>query len=149
MTDHDLTELVALLEQQLGLMNDLAALAEEQRTHVEAAHNDALLGLLSRRQAIIDEFTASQAGLTRLTHGLDTRLERVDDAQSTRIRSLLEEIGGRLNTVMQRDADDQAVLMQRRDETGQSLKNVQHGRQANRAYGRTTPVAPRFSDRQG
>ena len=149
MNDHELSELVALLERQLGLMDDLAALAEEQRALVEDARNEALLGLLSRRQAIIDEFTASQSGLSRLTVGLNERLGRVDDSRSKHIRSLLEEIGGRLATVMQRDADDQAVLMQRRDETGQSLRNVHHGRQANRAYGRTAPVAPRFSDRQG
>lgn len=144
-----LDELVSLLEHQLELMDMLNALAEEQHALVESAQGEALLGLLSRRQGIIDRFTSSQEDFGRLTDGLEERLEGADAARQAHVRSLLGRIGDGLAEVMSRDAADQAVLATRRDDTRRELRDLDARGHARKAY--LAPNAPRhrFADRQG
>jgi len=141
--------LTTLLERQQGLVDQLAGLADQQAALIERSDTDALLGLLTRRQRVIDEFAGMQTELAELTDDLERRLETVDDAQRERIQGLLNEIGDRLNTIMERDARDQQTLEAARDRSKQELASLDAARHARQAYLTPSNASNRFADRLG
>ena len=126
--------LLDLLERQQHIVDQLVTLAESQADLITDRRTDRLLDLLSRRQALIDAFTASQHELTELTQGLNERLRGVSTVQRDRIKSLIDDIGHRLSLVMRRDELDQGLLRTSRDEIKQELVNTGAARQARAAY---------------
>jgi hypothetical protein len=141
--------LIELLQRQETVVNELAALARQQAELIRESRTDALLGLLTRRQQLIERFAGAQDELGRLTADLDRRLEAVSHDQRERIQRLLSDISGRLAQVMERDEEDQQVLEAARNRTRDELAAVGATRQARRAYlGRRGPEN-RFADRRG
>ena len=59
--------LIKLLERQQALAEQLAGLADRQTTLIDSRDTDGLLVLLSHRQRIMDQFTAGQDSLVRLS----------------------------------------------------------------------------------
>lgn len=141
--------LIDLLERQQGLVDKLVRLAESQSSLIAASSTDQLLSLLAERQAVIDEFTASQGELAELTHGLDERLEDVDPGQRDAIKSLIGVIGERLGQVMRRDEADQASLRSNRNQVKQEIASMGAARTARNAYSAGGGVSNRFADRRG
>jgi len=141
-------ELLDLLQRQQQMADQLVQLAQSQASLIADSHTDGLLELLTRRQAIIDDFTSSQSQLTELTRGLDQRLELVPPADRDRIKSLIGEIGQRLALILDRDEQDQASLRTHRSQIKQELSSMGTARQARHAYqGRA--ATNRFADRRG
>ncbi|MDY7107178.1 MAG: flagellar export chaperone FlgN [Planctomycetota bacterium] len=141
--------LIELLERQETVVNELAALARQQAELIRQSRTDALLGLLTRRQQLIERFAGAQDELGRLTADLERRLETVSDEQRERIQMLLTDISGRLAQVMQRDEEDQQVLEAARNRTKDELAAVGTTRQARRAYLGGRGPENRFADRRG
>lgn len=145
--------LLALLERQHELVDRLVILADSQGTLISEVRTDALLELLAERQAIIDEFTTTQANLAGLTADLERRLADVDPAQRDRIRSLLNRIGERLAAVMRRDEADQELLRASRDGVRGEIAALGTARHARNAYVNSPALASaggnRFADRHG
>jgi len=142
-------ELIALLEEQHALMDDLTDLAERQRTLVQDRRTDTLLALLAQRQRIITRFTVLQRRLGAETEPLETRLREVSEPHRRRIRSLISEIGDQLARVMKRDEEDQARLEEARGETRDELAALDAARHARHAYLRHKSNDNRFADQQG
>lgn len=141
--------LISLLEHQQSLVSDLSALAQQQATLISTGRTEQLMELLGRRQAVIDQFTATQAQLTELTSDLDARLKSVTEGQRDYIRSLIAEIGDQLAAVMKRDAADQDSLRGGRDQVKEELAILGTARTARAAYGGPRNSAPRMADRRG
>jgi len=141
--------LLDLLERQQGLVNQLVGLAESQAGLIVDRRTDRLLDLLSRRQTLIDAFTAGQHELTELTRGLNERLRTVSSAQRDRIKCLIDEIGHRLSLVMRRDEQDQGLLRTSRDEIKQELVNTGEVSQARAAYLHQRTKSNCFADQRG
>jgi hypothetical protein len=143
--------LIDLLERQHALVDRLVDLARAQASLIAERKTDRLLDLLAQRQSIIDEFTASQQQMTKMTEGLEGRLKGVAHTHRERIRSLINDIGDRLGEIMQRDQQDQANLRFGRYQTRVVLQGVGAVRAAHSAYA----VAPhavgpsRFADHRG
>jgi septal ring factor EnvC (AmiA/AmiB activator) len=142
-------EVIALLEQQHALVDRLSDLAARQAQLIEDARTDALLGLLTERQHVIEQFAATQQRIGSLTGDLDARLHGVDDEQGTRIRTLIAEIGDRLARVMKSDEADQQRLEAVRDQVREQRTSVDAQRTARRAYVRRDGAANRFADERG
>jgi hypothetical protein len=145
----DLAAIVALLEGQRALVDELEGLARRQADLVREARTEALLGLLTQRQRIIDRFLASQAELGRAAAAQVRGAADVDPARREELRSLIGYIGARLAEVMQRDAEDQRTLEGARDRIRTELASVDASRHARDAYRKSTIVKSRFADRQG
>jgi excinuclease UvrABC nuclease subunit len=141
--------LIELLQRQEAVVEELAALARQQAELIRQSRTDALLGLLTRRQELIERFAGAQDELARLTADLERRLETVTGAQRDRIQTLLSDISGRLAQVMERDEEDQQVLEAARTRTRDELAAVGTTRQARRAYLGGRGVDNRFADRRG
>jgi flagellar biosynthesis/type III secretory pathway chaperone len=141
--------LIELLEHQQTLVTDLSTLAQQQATLITSGRTEQLMELLGRRQAVIDQFTATQSQLTELTSDLDARLKSVTDTQREHIKTLIAQIGDQLASVMQRDAQDQDSLRSGRDQVQQELAIMGTSRTARAAYGPTNGNPPRLADRHG
>lgn len=141
--------LINLLENQQALVANLSTLAQQQATLISTGKTEQLMELLGRRQAVIDQFTATQAQLSELTSDLDARLRTVTDSQREHIKTLIAEIGDQLAAVMQRDAQDQDSLRSGRDQVQQELAILGTARTARAAYGGPTGGSPRLADRRG
>ena len=141
--------LVELLEAQQGIMNELAGLAEHQSQLIEQARTEDLLGLLTRRQQLIERFTATQNDLGELTEDLDARMQALTVERREQIQNLLQNISQHLGQVMACDERDQASLEQARNTSRQRLSAVDSGRQARNAYLGSRTATTRFADRKG
>ena len=141
--------LVDVLQRQQTMVRELRGLAQEQSGFIAAGRTDALLGVLGRRQQLLDRFLATQDELVSFTSNLDHQLQSVDAPRREMIKTLLDEIGDQLTQVMQTDEHDQSALQASRDKTGEEMAELGHARHARSAYIRSAPADSRFADRQG
>jgi hypothetical protein len=141
--------LIDVLQRQQEMVRELRGMAQEQSGFIAAGRTDALLGVLGRRQQLLDRFLATQDELVSFTANLDHQLQAVDAPRRDMIRTLLDEIGEQLTQVMQADEHDQSALQASRDKTGEEMAELGHARHARSAYIRSAPAASRFADRQG
>ena len=154
MTDTDLQAtahadlLIKLLERQQALAEQLAGLADKQAALIDAGDSDALLAVLTNRQRIMDQFTAGQDSLTRLSDAA-RRDEPAGQATQERIGALIEDISDRLTDIMRLDEKDRSLLEASRDGVGEALSGLTTAREARQAYLRARTVTNRFADRQG
>lgn len=142
-------DLIGELERQHEIVSALGALAERQADLITGAKTDALLELLSERQRLIDRFTRTQETLGHLTIDLDERIKAVSDADRTQIQTLIQTIGASLESVMARDAQDQATLASSRDRTKNELAGLDSANRARQAYRSTGAMNNRFADERG
>lgn len=141
--------LVELLESQHALVGELSTLADRQQTLVRDRQTEALLGLLTERQQILDRFAGMQEQLGTLTANLDQRIAEVKEPVRSRIQTLIAEIGDRLTVVMAGDERDQQALEAARTDTASDLRDIDAARIARAAYQGPNVAVSRYADRQG
>ena len=142
-------ELIALLERQEKTVDKLHELARYQGSLIEKGRTEPLLGLLTQRQTLIDEFTSMQGEMASKTEDLEQRLMGVEVSKKNRIQSLIESLDQHLNAIMKHDQEDQAALAAARDEIRDELALQGAATQARNAYTKTGVPDTRFADRQG
>ena len=123
-------------------------MAQSQSTLIAQGSTDRLLDLLSQRQIIIDQFTATQTQLGEMTQTLDRHMDRASNPQQEQIKRLMGDIGEQLTQIMRCDERDQAALCTSRDQIKQELSTMGTARQARSAY-RPAVQDTRFADRRG
>lgn len=142
--------LIETLETQQSLVDRLSELADRQGELIEGGRTDALLGLLSQRQRLIDDFVGAQEEVGRMTDGIDERLDGLPAMVRDRISSLIDEIGRRLTEVMAHDERDQGLLQTRRAGAKEELGSLSTAQVARNAYlGGSRPSGSRYADRRG
>lgn len=141
--------LIDLLLRQQQVVGKLLDLAKYQGQLIESKSTDPLLGLLSQRQKLIDEFTRMQGALTRLTEGREDQLRELDSQTRERIQSLIDEIGAALNQVMAKDDEDRKVLEDARGKVQEELAATGLAQKARSAYRGAGFVGSQFADQQG
>ncbi len=140
--------LIKLLERQQALAEQLAGLADRQATLIDARDTDDLLVLLTHRQRIMDQFTAGQDSLARLSEAA-RRAEPPPSDTHQRIGTLIEDISDRLTGIMRLDERDRDLLAANRDAIGEALTGLATAREARKAYLSARTVTNRFADRRG
>ncbi|MFK7961441.1 MAG: hypothetical protein AB8G96_13055 [Phycisphaerales bacterium] len=141
-------ELHTVLKRQDEAVRTLVGLVRRQGELVEKNAADSLHNLLARRRSIIAEVQQDQTRIIRLTDGADDRLADVPGETGQAIRELMQSIRGGLAEVMDRDAEDEAAIIARRDEARDELARVAPGRKAHQAYTGKPEPGPRFEDGQ-
>ncbi len=127
-------DILAAMERQLECYQRLAKLADVQREHVQQGDAEALLGVLQRRQGVLDELSQLERVVAPIkqewpafTQSLaGDRREHVE-AMMLRSRQLLEQI-------TRSDQDDVMLLQQRKLNVGKQINQASASRQVNRAY---------------
>jgi hypothetical protein len=140
--------LIAGLETQRALADELAPLAERQGDLIRDGQSDALLGLLARRQEIIDRFLGEAERLSAEVGDARQLVARLPEEPRGRVRELIEQIDARLAHVLSLDERDQSAMQTARDETRRQLTSLDAGRTARQAYTQRQG-ASRFADRRG
>ncbi len=140
--------LIKLLERQQALAEQLAGLANRQAALIDARDTDDLLVLLTHRQRIMDQFTAGQDSLARLSEATHRAEPGSSDAHQ-RIGALIEDISDRLTGIMRLDERDRDLLETNRDSIGAALNGLATAREARLAYLNARAVTNRFADRRG
>jgi len=140
--------LIKLLERQQALAEQLAGLADRQATLIDARETDELLVLLTHRQRIMDQFTAGQDSLVRLSEAAHRAAPGSSDTHQ-RIETLIEDISDRLTGIMRLDERDRDLIEANRDSIGAALNDLTTAREARQAYLSARAVTSRFADRRG
>lgn len=143
-----------LLSRQVELCQQLAKLSERQRDFIDGSDPDALLGVLSERQGVIDRLRSASEEAAPLRERWSSRaaagVEREGGAALlASVRSRINELTGLMREIASRDAEDRLRLDKARDALAGRLAGVARSRGAIAAYGGPKGAAPRFQDREG
>lgn len=149
--------LLALLERQHAVTNELAALAEAQSALIAAGQTDALLDLLAKRQVLIDQFSTAQDELGQVAAQAELKSPQRPGiaAERERIAALVGQISERLSYIMRCDESAAGEIMASRDQVRRELSSVSAAAQARHAYSGSTSrqeppaSANRFADQRG
>ncbi len=140
-----------LLDRQLGLYARLDELSKSQTAHIEGDETDALLGVLARRQTVIEEITGVNAELGPFRDRWESLARALNDDEKSQLRGRFEALETLVNSISQRDEEDRRTLEQRRRSVGSELESLTRGRGAVAAYGSggvSKGGGARFQDRQ-
>tara|TARA_R110002111_G_scaffold118448_3_gene181073 strand:+ start:114 stop:590 length:477 start_codon:yes stop_codon:yes gene_type:complete len=143
--------LLALLAEQHDLYSQLRTLSGQQAQCIRDGSTEELLGLLSKRQSVIDSITRSNAQVAPYRENWPTLRNVVAPAQRDRVHNVLDEIEQLLNQVVEQDERDRAELKGVQAQIGTQMTKVNRSGRAIQAYGppKSNTKAPTFTDRQG
>ena len=131
----NISALVALLEQQRALFLQLRTLSDQQGPLVAEAQSEPLLGLLARRQKLIDNVTDVNAKLDPYRQRWDEMLAALAEPDRQRIGDLVKEVQGLLEGILQQDERDRAALQTAKSRIGTEIQTLARSGQAMKAYG--------------
>jgi hypothetical protein len=154
---HRTDRLLALLERQKFLVEQLGALASRQETAVRDENAEALLELLGKRQELIDRVMSAQGEIAMLLpHGAEATIRpEMPSEERQRAAKLIEEIEQGLAEVMKRDDEARSIIRSIQDRGRSDIRAFGRTQQARRAYApqlgsrSTDMMSPRFSDSKG
>lgn len=142
-------ELVALLEQQRALYEELDALSARQSALITNQDTDALLSVLSERERIVHRLQTVSEHIEPYRQDWSSLLGRLSPALRERVEHRLDELSALLERISARDEADRAALVSQRDDVAHRLEGVSRGRSAVGAYGKGPSPSPRYQDREG
>ena len=141
-------ELLELLEQQVGLYEQLAELASRQRRLIDDGATEGLLELLAQRQTLVDQLGALTRRLEPFRRDWPAMSRRLSVPQRLRSERLLGRANALLETIMQTDEHDSRTLARHKQQASRALRGARERATAVAAYGETatTPRAPAYVD---
>ncbi len=141
--------LIALLTRQHDLYLQLKRLSDDQMGHIAEGRTDALLGVLSQRQAVIESLGRVSADLTPFRQDWEQHTGRLPDGDRRRARELIAEVDAMLADILRQDEKARASLQEAQRKVGEELQQTAHAGGALNAYKVAARPAPRFADQQG
>lgn len=127
-------DLLGVLHRQNAMLDDLLSHARQQATLIAQGRIDELLGLLARRQQIVEAFGENQQRLGDLTGDLASQLAQIDPEQRKTIKSLITSVGEGLASVLEIDEHDQSEMEGGMSQVRDELKALDASRRAHGAY---------------
>lgn len=148
-------DMLTLLEGHDRLADELLALTERQHALIDAGETDELLGVIARRQELLQGLLSTEGLLE--DRDWTERFADAPEARRASARALLMRIEGKLAEIMRTDERDQALLRERMGENRREVSAQDAARGARHAYGRANgggsnamgSAPPRFTDRKG
>jgi len=137
----NVSELVRLLLDQRVQYRKLQSLTQRQKTLIVDDDPQALLGLLSERQRVVDELTSINTRLAPYRRQWTRVYETLDHATRDEVKELLEESNALLSSIMSSDRDDVEMLRTRRQVAADSLSQTRVAGRAVAAYGSSANTA--------
>ena len=144
--------LVALLTRQRDLYQDLGGLSARQQALIDAGRTEDLLGVLTQRQALIDQLTSCNQEVAPLRSRLSDIAAGASESLRATIRARVDEVQNLLQQIIERDEADRVRLEASRARVGDALKQVNTAPAAANAYRATAARAAsgsRFTDARG
>jgi len=127
--------LLKLLDEQRELCMRLESLSREQTSHVEAGRTDALIGVLSDRQRVIDRVVEINDRLEPFRSRREALMNRMSSGEQQGVQVRIDAIADSVERVRARDDADRLALEKQRSIVGDELTSLTRGRGAMTAYG--------------
>jgi hypothetical protein len=126
----------------------LIELLDEQRAIYDA---ESLLGLLGRRQSLIDRLVQINARIEPFKQQWPDLWNELDDEHRESVRQRIDEVRGLLDHIIDQDERDRVALASHRNSVSRQLDHLNRGAAVHRAYGPAPGGAThnRFTDEQG
>jgi len=143
--------LLELLDEQREIYRDLSQLSDEQSNLVAEGDAESLLGLLGRRQALIDRLVQINARIEPFKQQWPDLWNELDDELRESVRQRIDEVKALLDHIIDQDERDRVALASHRSSVSRQLDHLNRGAAVNRAYGpnQAAPAQNRFTDEQG
>lgn len=129
---HDPT--ITALDEQVACYRRLAKLAEAQHECVQNSQTEKLLGILARRQEVLDQIMALEETVGPAKRDWPGYLAGLGPAARERADALLGETRRLLEQITSADRDDALVLQQRKLNLGRQINQASAARALNRSY---------------
>ncbi|MEM1109896.1 MAG: flagellar export chaperone FlgN [Planctomycetota bacterium] len=127
-------QLIDLLTQQRDLYRSLDLLSGKQQQIVADGQAEQLLGVLSERQVVVDQLTATNRELAPLRSRMSEIADTAAADKRQSLRSLVDEVQSMLESIIQRDEEDRQTLEASKAKVGQELAKVKTAPAAINAY---------------
>jgi uncharacterized protein (DUF885 family) len=141
--------LVRVLERQVGLYQQLDELGDEQSRMVRDGDADRLIGLLARRQELVDQVTELNRDLEPFTAQWDVLSERLPSQHRQTVQGYIAQLDTLVETITKRDQADHTALEERRGALASTMGSVGRSKQAIAAYATARSQSPRYQDTEG
>lgn len=138
-------ELVALLDRQIGLLEELDRAVAMQENWTGEEDADEIAAVMSRREELIGLMTAVDASLGEARRGWDGSA-----GGRALVDERVERVGAMAARIMERDRELMPALVERLRAIGQELSQMSQATAAAGAYARQAGrgVSPAFQDRE-
>lgn len=140
LTADDVNRLVELLERQTALFTQLEALGERQAALIADGEAETLLTLLAQRQQFIDRLQVVNTDLDPYRRRWPEVWAALDEANQTRVGTLVRQAQDILEKVMANDERDRRRLQSAQQQVATELGQVQQSNTARQAYQRSGGV---------
>ena len=127
-------ELLAMLDVQKKLYNNLLVLAQSQQELIVTDVPEALLRVLADRQKVLSKITSVDKDLRVFKENRDEMMSSYSESERNQVNVLLEDIEGILREVLESDQRDAQMLSGKKDEVAKEIKKVKSGSRYNKAY---------------
>jgi len=131
----DSRELIDLLSEQRDLYVELRKLSGEQRALITGESPEQLLGVLVKRQRIIDRLDGLTRRLRPYQQEWRTVRAGLNPADGRRVDQLVAEVNTLLKGILEEDATDAELLAARKSDTARKMQTTKTARYAGAAYG--------------
>lgn len=125
---------LAALAEQVACYRKLAKLAEAQHQYVQQSQTEQLLGVLTKRQEVLDRITALEKTIAPVRKEWSEYLNTLGVEQRTLAEQLMAETRALLEEIMSADRNDTIVLQQQKIEVVRQMGQAGRGQEANRRY---------------
>jgi hypothetical protein len=138
----NISALVALLERQRSIYQQLRTLSDQQGPLVAEGHAEALLSLLAQRQRLIDAAMDINAKLDPYRKRWAEMWATLPAAERERVGALVKDVQDLLAAIVQQDERDRQILQTAKANVGAELQQINRATAAASAY-RAAPNAYR------
>lgn len=139
--------LVRLLDRQVALYTDLSDLANTQSELIASGDATAVIGVLAKRQVIIDQIAEVNTEMTPMQTYWQERSDELADVDRESVRERTACLARLVGEIQARDDADRKSLEKQRDRVRRELDDTNRGQSAMAAYAEPRPMQPRFQDR--
>ncbi|MGP1271926.1 MAG: flagellar export chaperone FlgN [Phycisphaerales bacterium] len=137
-----------LIDEQVGLYEELDQLSAHQHAIIEDDDTDAILRVLSDRDAVIGRIRDVSSRLAPYQARWSEHIALLPDAERDRLRARLSSVEAMMERISSRDESDRLAMQRRRETLGGQLSGVNRSGQAMSAYTKAHAKGPRFQDRE-
>ena len=141
--------LLALLKRQHELYQQLKQLSDDQMKLIAQGQTDALLNVLSQRQAVIETLGRVSDDLSPYRENWESLTHSLADEERQLARELVDKVDTMLAGILDQDDQARTHLQAAQQAIGQEIQQTTQAGSAINAYKVAGSASPRFADQQG
>ena len=150
-TAGEASEVLGLLQQQRDLYRELKSHSDQQDELIATGATDRLLSLLAQRQKLVDGLGQVSASLAPYRSRIASIADQASGDIGDQMRSMVEEVRGLLESIIDQDEQGKTQLAAARDKVGGQIRQAAGAVAATGAYGGQSGAhpAPKFTQHKG